>query len=172
VAKSGGHLPTEKGKPKGGAPRGKQNHRGGPRIGRERGGNKSDKPRGKPFEPGTNSHTGEIFRRGPNELPIAPTLMLKIKAYDRREKISERIDDILDNGTRREFLALYELMGVRIDGLPIKKVAVAKFAAGPTLVFTDHEGKETPDPALPAPTPTAEPLVLAGQAISGPLQVR
>jgi hypothetical protein len=122
VAKDRGHLPTQKGKAKGGAPKGNKNYTREPRIGHERGGNKSGRPRGKPFVKGQNSHDGRVFRRGPEAIPVSPTLMLKVLALDHRERILRRLEDILENGTRREVLALYELMGNRIDGLPTKRI--------------------------------------------------
>jgi hypothetical protein len=123
MRKNGADLTRQKGEatPHNARP-GNKNAAHGPRIGRERGGNKSGQPRGKAFAKGQNSHTGEIFRRGPDQLPVSPTLMFKVKALDQRQLLSERIDDIIANGTRREFLALYELMGNRIDGLPTKRI--------------------------------------------------
>jgi hypothetical protein len=40
------------------------------------------------FKPGQNSHTGEVFRRGPDQIPRgSATLMLKVVALDGREDI-------------------------------------------------------------------------------------
>jgi hypothetical protein len=55
-----------------------------------------------------------------------PTLLLKVLAYDQREQILRRLVGILEHGTNREVLMLYELTGNLVEGTPLKKVAVAK----------------------------------------------
>jgi hypothetical protein len=116
-------LATGKGKAKGGAPKANRNPSCGPRIGRERGGNLSDKPRGKPFAKGQNSRTGEVFRRGETQIPGGNfTLFAKCVYYDEREALYQRCVRIARSGTNREVLALLELLGNRIEGLPVKKV--------------------------------------------------
>ena len=90
-AKPGGHLLTQKGKAKGGAPKGSRNYAHGPRIGRERGGNRSDKSRGKPFAKGRNSHDGTVFQRGRDQLPRGNfTLFAKRVYHDERESLYQR----------------------------------------------------------------------------------
>ena len=127
---------------KGGARKGNRNYAHGPHIGRERGGNKSGAPRGKPFAQGENSHDGTVHRRGPNELPIIPSSMLKVVAHQAREQRLKRLLGIYDDGANREVLLLGELIGNRIEGLPTKKVERRAFHHS-TFLFTTKEGSRS-----------------------------
>lgn len=77
VASRGEHLANKKGKGRAGAPKGNKNPARGPRIGRatlapprtKRPDELKAQPRGKGFEPGSNSHTGEVFQRGRDRIP-------------------------------------------------------------------------------------------------------
>lgn len=82
---------------------------------------------GRDYKPGKNSHDGMVFRRGADQLPRGNfTLFAKCVYHDERETLYRRFVQIGRTGTNREVLAMAELLGNRIEGLPTKKV-------GPTV---------------------------------------
>ena len=126
---------------------------------------------GKDFGPGQNSHDGTVFRRTEDMLPRGNmTLFAKIVYHDGREKLYQRHMGILDKGTNREVLAMAELLGNRIEGLPTKKVETT-VRREPTFLLTMPDG--TVVPALPekvggGTTPgaaSAEDLVILGDLV-------
>jgi hypothetical protein len=139
VASRGGHFTNKKGDKKRGAPPGNTNTANGPRLGRQ-GKPATSLPQphpdaklpqrrhraktgGRDFVKGANSHDGEVFRRTEDQLPRGNfTLFAKCVHHDERETLYRRFVQIGRTGTNREVLALAELLGNRIDGLPTKKV--------------------------------------------------
>ena len=102
---------------------------------------------GRDFAPGTNSHDGEVFQRGPDRLPRGNiTLGIRCVVNDERELFYRRNVLILRRGSNRDFLALQEFAANRMEGLPTKRVEMTT-RREPTFVFTNPDGTTTP--ALP-----------------------
>jgi len=138
-------LTTPKGGKRGGGRPGNRNTIHGPRVGRHEKSATSKvaaqplpspkptaklpqrrrhtKTGGKDFGPGQNSHDGTVFRRTEDQLPRGNfTLFAKCVYHDERETLYRRAVDIGRRGTNREVLALLDLLGNRIEGLPVKKI--------------------------------------------------
>jgi hypothetical protein len=120
-----------------------------------------------------------VFQRGPDQvqdgavltldqIPVTPTQLLKVAMHLEREQRLKRLREIWHTGTNSDVLRVEELGADRIEGTPVKKVAVTRFA-GATFVFTDKDGNETPDPAIPTSAAREaaqqEGLLLAGQLV-------
>jgi hypothetical protein len=146
----GEHLANKKGKRRAG----NENHARGPRIGRaalppprtKRPDEPKAKPRGKPFQAGSNSHDGEIFQRGRDRIPRGNIpLFYRCILSDENETLYRQVVRGIRTDPRfaLEFL---ERAGNRIDGLPTKRIE--KTIRRPaTFVFSNPDGTETP--ALP-----------------------
>ena len=105
------------------------------------------KTAGKDFAPGTNSHDGTVFRRTADMLPRGNfKIFAKCVYHDERLTLYERCVRIGRTGTNREVLALLDLLGNRIDGLPTKHVDVTQ-RREPTFLLTMPDGSVVP--ALP-----------------------
>lgn len=100
-------------------------------------------PRGKPFEPGTNSHTGEVFRRGEDDLPRGNvTLMFKCILHDEREALYRAIcRKIRRDGDYA--LAFLEKAGNRIEGLPVKKAEARQGSYGAVFVLSARTARRS-----------------------------
>jgi len=75
---------------------------------------------GKKFQPGTNSHTGETFHRGPDDIPRGSVnLLLKVVLHDKREALYENLSKLCE--TPAGALKFAELAGDRLEGKPTQK---------------------------------------------------
>lgn len=78
------------------------------------------KPRGKPFEPGKNSHTEETHHRGPDIVPRGSVkLMYQVVLRENREAIYAQLSKLCT--TPRGALAFTEAAGDRLEGKPTQK---------------------------------------------------
>ena len=79
---------------------------------------------GRDFKPGHDSHTGEIFRRGLDQIPRgSATLMLKTIAADRRQTIYDSLSRLVE--TPMGALAFLREFADRTEGRPVQKHEVA-----------------------------------------------
>ena len=143
VVSNGKHLTNKKGHKKGheklGAPSANTNTPSGPRFGRQgKEATPLPKPRpdaklprrrqraksgGRDFVKGQNSHDGQVFERGGDQIPRGNiTLFAKCVYHDERETLYRRLVGIGRTGTNREVLILLDWIGNRIEGRPTKKV--------------------------------------------------
>lgn len=177
MGKRGAHFTSKKGKSRSGAEPGNKHTAKGPRIGRRRddlppktkpADAPKGPPRGKAFEPGANSHTDEVFRRGEDNLPRGSvTLMFKCILHDEREALYRAICRKIrrDGSYALHFL---EAAGNRIEGLPVKKVETKQGGYAAVFVFSGQEGAPPAPPrqlvgsnASPgARAPSAEDLIV------------
>ena len=84
--------------------------------------------RGRPFRTGSNSHTGEVFRRGKDQIPRGSTkLMLSIVQLDQRQAIYDGLSLIARSARTKPlaFLKLIEMIGDRTEGKPTQRVEAA-----------------------------------------------
>lgn len=128
------------------------------RTDRAIGDNAADAPKNRgQFAPGTNSHTGEVFRRGEDRIPrLSMKLMLGIVQLDMRKEIYDVLCFIVRTGRKRPraFLKLIEMIGDRTEGKPTQHV-VAEHRAGaifmrddtPSPVEAGEEGERAPHEA-------------------------
>lgn len=72
------------------------------------------------FKPGQNSHTGEVFRRGPDEIPRGSgLLMLKVIAAGKRQTIDDNLEKYVS--TPRGAFEFTKNFADRTDGKPTQK---------------------------------------------------
>jgi hypothetical protein len=110
------------------------------------------------FKPGTNSHTGEVFRRGPDDIPRGnATLMLKTIAHDKRQDIYESLCRLVK--TPSGALAFTRELADRTEGKPTQKHEVAP-------ARTTYFGP-APDPDEPRPGPLPAPGQLPAPSTNG-----
>jgi hypothetical protein len=122
---------------------------------------------GKDFAPGQNSHDGTVFRRTEDQLPRGNfTLFAKIVYHDAREDLYQRCVRMGRTGTNREVLALLELLGNRIEGLPTKKIEKTTHHEA-TFLLTQRDGSVIP--ALPSRGPvdqaSEEDQIILGEVV-------
>jgi len=138
---------------------------------------KRRKTGGRDFPKAHNSHTSEVFRRGPDHIPRQDAAVMgRVVMNDFRKAIYDNLAKFVN--TPRGAFAFYQDYRDRTEGLPTKKVAVAKFTPGATFVFTDKDGNETPalpervgngaTPAASAQDKAEEALILAGMRVVPP----
>jgi hypothetical protein len=153
-------LPTEKGKSRGGAPRGNKNGARGPRIGRA--GNRNGRPRGKPFPKGQNSHTpDEVFRRGPDHIARGSVRLLYGQVqFDEREALYRQLCRIARSGKPMEVIALTEAIGNRTEGRPVQ---IVQQPVKRTTIFRCAE-----DGPGVNPRQLGEPRVIVAPTVEGP----
>ena len=104
---------------------------------------------GKKFQPGSNSHDGAVFRRGPDDIPRgSATLMFRVIPSDKRQAIYDSLCKLVD--TPRGALEFLREVADRTEGKPTQKHEV-----GP--VRSTFFGP-APDPAsAPLPGPPGPP---------------
>jgi hypothetical protein len=106
------------------------------------------------FRPGQNSHTGEIFRRGPDTIPRGSgLLMMKVIAADKRQMIYEQLERFVS--TPRGAFEFIKDFADRTDGRPTQKHEVS---APRTTIFQKDPTPAPPPPVFgpegsPAPAP-------------------
>lgn len=106
---------------------------------------------GRDFAPGRNSHDGQVFRRGADNLPRGNiTLMFRCILHDEREALYQSIvREIRRSGDFA--LTFLEKAGNRIEGLPVKKVETQRRGYGAVFVFSDQPPAGSGPPASPPP---------------------
>jgi hypothetical protein len=108
---------------------------------------------GKQFAPGTNSHDGEVFRRGKDRIPRTRlTLMYEVIMRDGAERLYARLMNMIENGKDADLLRLVEIMGDRTEGRPT--VRVEKQTRRVTN-FIGPGGEVVAGPGLTSPPPPA-----------------
>lgn len=110
------------------------------------------------FRPGQNSHTGEVFRRGEDQLPRGSVkLMLAVAALDTRLARYENLCRIhRGEAGALAFLKLQELTADRLEGKPTQHI-VADHRRSTTFVLEgqpvtpDEAQAAVPEASTPAP---------------------
>src|SRR5437867_2535346 len=79
---------------------------------------------GKKFQPGSNSHDGQVFRRGPDQIPRGSgLLMLRVIALDKRQALYDNLCKFVD--TPRGAFEFTREYADRTDGKPTQRHEVA-----------------------------------------------
>ena len=110
---------------------------------------------GKKFQPGTNSHTGETFRRGPDDIPRGSgLLMLKTVALDKRQTIYDSLATLVESPSGA--LAFIRELADRTEGKPTQKHEVQ------VPRVTVFEAAEPGAPGASGPPPPSRGTAAAG----------
>src|SRR5882724_3378008 len=76
------------------------------------------------FKPGQNSHTGGVFRRGPDQIPRgSATLMFRVIAADRRQQIYDSLSKLVEQP--RGALEFMREFADRTEGKPTQRHELA-----------------------------------------------
>jgi len=120
---------------------------------------------GKKFESGTNSHDGEVFRRGPDQIPRgSATLMFRVIAADRRQQIYDSLSKLVEQP--RGALEFMREFADRTEGKPTQRHELAPpretyFAPAPAQEEAPPAPERTSAPSASiAPTVSREPVLI------------
>jgi len=112
---------------------------------------------GKKFQPGTHSHTGETFRRGPDDIPRGSiTLIFRTVLLDKRQNIYDQLCEL--TSTPMGALAFCREADDRIEGKPTQRHEV-----GPVrqAIFAPAPDDGQPPPGRRARRPRSRPAPAA-----------
>jgi hypothetical protein len=127
---------------------------------KKRSGGNHGNGRGTQFKPGQNSHTGEVFSRGPDQIPRGSvTLMLKTVLLDKRAAIYENLAELCE--TPAGALKFVELAADRIEGKPTQRHEHR--AARQTIFQRDPDSGPPAALRVPSGTSVPEDSVLIGE---------